>query len=230
MITPAQIAANQENAQASTGPRTESGKQISAQNSTTTGLFAQTAFIRPDEQEIWQEFTASFQTHLAPVGPLEATLTSEITGAAWRLRRCNLVEASLDPAIDPITSPAQNSIDRARTQAQRHFQRNLTELKRLQTERQFRKEYFPESVNTSDLGVASVREIIPILQKITTTDPVNQEMFAFDALKRAASDPNWVRSAKSTQTPRNATCPCGSGTKYKRCCGTNSPAVLSNAA
>jgi uncharacterized protein YecA (UPF0149 family) len=27
-------------------------------------------------------------------------------------------------------------------------------------------------------------------------------------------------------TPRNAQCPCGSGQKYKRCCGKNAPAVL----
>jgi uncharacterized protein YchJ len=29
-------------------------------------------------------------------------------------------------------------------------------------------------------------------------------------------------------TPRNALCPCGSGVKYKRCCGTNAPPVLNN--
>jgi uncharacterized protein YecA (UPF0149 family) len=27
-------------------------------------------------------------------------------------------------------------------------------------------------------------------------------------------------------TPRNALCPCGSGAKYKRCCGKNAPSVL----
>ncbi|MBL8178352.1 MAG: SEC-C domain-containing protein [Bryobacterales bacterium] len=32
------------------------------------------------------------------------------------------------------------------------------------------------------------------------------------------------------QTPRNASCPCGSGDKYKRCCGKNAPPVLSRAA
>jgi hypothetical protein len=32
------------------------------------------------------------------------------------------------------------------------------------------------------------------------------------------------------QTPRNAPCPCGSGEKYKRCCGRNAPPVLSEAA
>jgi len=32
------------------------------------------------------------------------------------------------------------------------------------------------------------------------------------------------------QTPRNALCPCGSGNKYKRCCGKNAPPVLTCAA
>jgi hypothetical protein len=31
-------------------------------------------------------------------------------------------------------------------------------------------------------------------------------------------------------TPRNAQCPCGSGAKYKRCCGRNAPPVLNRAA
>ncbi len=31
-------------------------------------------------------------------------------------------------------------------------------------------------------------------------------------------------------TPRNAQCPCGSGAKFKRCCGTNAPPVLNRAA
>ena len=32
------------------------------------------------------------------------------------------------------------------------------------------------------------------------------------------------------QTPRNAACPCGSGQKYKRCCGRNAPPVLNTKA
>jgi hypothetical protein len=31
-------------------------------------------------------------------------------------------------------------------------------------------------------------------------------------------------------TPRNAQCPCGSGIKYKRCCGEGAPPVLNKAA
>jgi uncharacterized protein YecA (UPF0149 family) len=37
-------------------------------------------------------------------------------------------------------------------------------------------------------------------------------------------------AVESIVIPRSAPCPCGSGAKYKRCCGTNAPAVLSAAA
>jgi uncharacterized protein YecA (UPF0149 family) len=35
------------------------------------------------------------------------------------------------------------------------------------------------------------------------------------AKRQAATSPR--------RTPRNASCPCGSGTKYKKCCGRPSP-------
>jgi hypothetical protein len=47
----------------------------------------------------------------------------------------------------------------------------------------------------------------------------------------AAEPPIHHNSSLSTsQTPRNALCPCGSGDKYKRCCGKNAPPVLGRAA
>lgn len=35
-----------------------------------------------------------------------------------------------------------------------------------------------------------------------------------------------LESTHPQQTPRNAPCPCGSGQKFKRCCGRNAPPVL----
>lgn len=37
-------------------------------------------------------------------------------------------------------------------------------------------------------------------------------------------------SRASAEIARNAPCPCGSGVKYKRCCGTNAPPILGQAA
>ena len=49
MSTPAQIAANIANAQASTGPRSTTGKATCSKNATTHGLFTTSDFIRPGE-------------------------------------------------------------------------------------------------------------------------------------------------------------------------------------
>ncbi len=40
--------------------------------------------------------------------------------------------------------------------------------------------------------------------------------------QQTAEDP----TAPPSQTPRNALCPCGSGQKFKRCCGKSAPPVL----
>jgi hypothetical protein len=35
-----------------------------------------------------------------------------------------------------------------------------------------------------------------------------------------------IAKRSQSNTPRNAPCPCGSGEKYKRCCGRHAPPVL----
>jgi hypothetical protein len=244
MATAAQIAANRQNAQLSTGPRTLEGKQNSARNAVVDRLFSAPGnFVRPGEQSEWDEFNTAFLVDLAPHGALETSIASELIRASWRLRRCSNVEATLaarlaDPTLDPMEDTAtistQNSIDRARTQAQRIFDRALSNLQRLQTERLFRNEYFPEGTPLTGFGVARLKEIIPAIHKLprdlTQDEAVDQTLTKLLRMTTLAStkpvDPATPKLA-SFCTPRNAPCPCGSGAKYKRCCGTDAPPVLS---
>ncbi|MCC6590772.1 MAG: SEC-C domain-containing protein, partial [Bryobacterales bacterium] len=39
-----------------------------------------------------------------------------------------------------------------------------------------------------------------------------------------------TKPPQSPQVGRNSTCPCGSGLKFKRCCGVNAPPILNRAA
>ncbi len=202
MSTEAQIAANRRNAEASTGPRTAEGKTRVSRNATTFGLYSVGDVVRPEEESLYQTFCDDFQNELAPQGAMETTLAAEIIHAAWRLRRCSEAESTLepqsdlDPMLDPATAAAQNSIDRARAQALRHFHRATAELRRQQKERQIRIE-------------APSEQQRPRLLEIVPT-------------KQTQSEP-----PQTVSIPRGAPCPCGSGAKYKRCCGTNAPAVLS---
>jgi hypothetical protein len=54
-------------------------------------------------------------------------------------------------------------------------------------------------------------------------------------IENSGSDSSFCKSVSQAvepvrQTPRNAPCPCNSGTKYKRCCGKEAPPVLGIAA
>jgi len=136
MATPAQILANRQNAEKSSGPVTAEGRARVSQNATKLGLFSVANFVRPEEQQTFREFESGYLTELSPDSSLEQTLAREIIHAAWRLRRCaNLEIAPPDDMTSEELDRLQTSIDRARAAAQRTFHRSLKELRRLQTER-----------------------------------------------------------------------------------------------
>src|SRR6185437_6959316 len=134
MATTAQILANRQNAEKSSGPVTIAGKARVSQNATRLGLFCVTNFVRPEEQDLFNEFQSGYMLELSPATPLEQTVAREIVHAAWRLRRCASLEvAPPENLTDEELDRLQISIDRARSAAQRTFHRSLKELRRLQS-------------------------------------------------------------------------------------------------
>ncbi len=238
MATEAQIAANRRNAQSSTGPRTVEGKARVSRNAAIFGIYSAGDVVRPGEEPIYHLFCEGFEQDLAPEGAMETTLAAEIVHAAWRLRRCTEAESTIEFPSEG-KADAHNSIDRARTQALRHFQRATAELRRIQTERQIRNETVPEDFDASTLGLASCKDMAPILKSDVRRQLLlhklkDAEMSTAVAEAICAPLPAATQTlpvvAESAPIPRGAPCPCGSGAKYKRCCGTNAPAVLSPAA
>jgi len=211
MSSAAQIAANTANAQASTGPRTETGKAKSAKNAVTFGLFSGD-FIRPGEEEGYAALQAGLVHQFAPGSLLEDILVEEIHRATWRLRRCGEVESHLvirlddresfifDPmeTSDESAVRIQKSVDRARSQAHRLLHKCTAELRKLQAERKAA-ECKPEDAAPTPITSA----------KKPMTRETTQET-----------------QSQPAGTPRNAPCPCGSGQKHKRCCGRNAPPTL----
>ena len=96
-MSPNQIAANRRNAQKSTGPKSPNGKAVSKMNAPKHGVLAQSVVVRGHQfNESPHEFRKlchEFYTSLAPVGPLEELLVSQIVQAAWRLRRARMAES-----------------------------------------------------------------------------------------------------------------------------------------
>ena len=90
MTTPAKLAANRENALASTGPRTQEGKARVAQNAVTHGLLARNAVLPTEDSEAFAAFHHRFVETLAPEGELETLLVDRVVSQAWRFGRLGL--------------------------------------------------------------------------------------------------------------------------------------------
>jgi hypothetical protein len=197
---------------------------------------------------------AAFMEDLSPKGALEQTFATEIIGAASRLHRCRLLEqhfttlTDLDPMIDPKTEHHQKSVDRARSQSHLILRRSLAELRTLQTERQIRIQLFPNGVPGEGLGVMDFRKAV----HLTTGPAAPMKTEDLKALAKANAEAALAKTAQtaktaatpvdsfckpatctpavSTKVPRNVPCPCGSGTKYKKCCGGPNPPAQNIAA
>jgi len=95
MATRAQVDANRRNAEKSTGPQTDEGKQIASRNALKLGLFS-TQLVLPDEDATELEALRAELLHrFKPADVMEHLYTDRIVCAAWRLRRALAGEAAL---------------------------------------------------------------------------------------------------------------------------------------
>ena len=241
MPTAAQILANLHNAKLSTGPRTESGKATSSRNRLTLGLYTRTDYVEPHERDLYKEFCETMHAELAPASLLEETLVSEITGASWRLRRCNAADAGLD--FDEATDKLRRSVERARASASSLLHRGINQLRKLQAGRPA--PFLVPELGSTELG-SNCSPLPPLPEPppefLAELDAILAEYAALGEREPAAPTPAPAPELGSNckpapqapprpaQIPRSAPCPCRSGEKYKRCCGKNAPPVLGRAA
>jgi hypothetical protein len=87
-----QLAANRANAQKSTGPKTEEGKQRSRMNALRHGLTAQVTLMTGEDRDAHDKFVNAFVADLAPEGAVETHLALTIAHDAWRLNRIHAIE------------------------------------------------------------------------------------------------------------------------------------------
>lgn len=95
MPTPAQIAANQANAQKSTGPTSTEGKAAVSVNALKTGLTGHTVLLPTDDAELYAKHVESHRARYAPVGDAETELVQSIADTHWRLARIPSLEAAI---------------------------------------------------------------------------------------------------------------------------------------
>ena len=80
-------AANRNNAQKSTGPKTVSGKVRVSQNARRHGVLSQHLVLENESREEFDQLLSVLQLELQPVGLIEQTLVERIAVSLWRQRR-----------------------------------------------------------------------------------------------------------------------------------------------
>ena len=88
-------AINKANAQKSTGPRTEAGKQRSKLNALRHGLTGHTIVLPAEDHSAYRRHTQRFFDQFKPSGALEEQLVQSLADCTWRLNRIPALETNL---------------------------------------------------------------------------------------------------------------------------------------
>lgn len=99
MSTSAQIAANQQNATRSTGPRTGAGKAASSQNGVSHGLSSGFRVLVHESQSDFDLLTFALFEEFNPQDEHQLFLVNEMAQARWRMSRIDRLEAKAFEAM-----------------------------------------------------------------------------------------------------------------------------------
>jgi hypothetical protein len=136
MAATARALMNRENAQASTGPKTEIGKAASRMNALGHGLASKTVVLPHEDRDAYEALHRGFFEAHKPANDNEKTLVEHVAQAYWRLQRCYAVEnAFLENRIaasdqDPEAAMASLFIDKAESARMRLLMRYLGSAER----------------------------------------------------------------------------------------------------
>jgi hypothetical protein len=110
-------AINRENAQLSTGPRTDEGKQKVRLNGLRHGLTGQTVVMPYEDRLEYDQLVARTIAELKPADDTERALVQTIADSTWRLERARAIEHNIFTLGFEAANP-QNPTDTALAQAQ----------------------------------------------------------------------------------------------------------------
>ena len=95
MISAKQLQANRNNAQKSTGPKTQEGRSRSRMNALRHGLTGQVTTMTDEDRAAHEQFSQALIKSLAPEGAMETQLAQRIATDSWRLNRASAIEDNL---------------------------------------------------------------------------------------------------------------------------------------
>ena len=142
MSTPAQIRANRANAQRSSGPRTEAGREIAKMNALKHGLAAKQLVIQNEDPAALDALRADLIAEHQPVGQTESLLVEDLAVCWWRLQRARKYETEALKgtfmANHPFVLTVMERLLRYTTAAERGWNRAQANLRTAQNDRRKR--------------------------------------------------------------------------------------------
>ena len=220
MSTMAQIAANRANAQLSTGPRTDEGKAASARNSYRHGLFAAVDSLPAAERERFEDYRSHYADIYQPAGAEDSRWVAELALADFRRDRVRMMEAGFFAERIAQLRKTENLPEKLTfEQEARLHARILIEdaeggrsvLNRLHKwERAFARDI--EKLTDRLFQLVLLRR-----QQQAKTNPIPSQV---------PSNEEVAETMPAGPIARGGPCPCGSGQKYKRCCGRTAPGII----
>jgi len=133
------LAANRANAQRSTGPKTQEGKNRSRFNAVKHGLtaryFPSIIKLGTDEAQEFEKQRLAFYEHFAPVGPVEELLVEKIVVELRRYNRAIAPEQHPSVANSGFFAQVVDKLTRYQTAVNRQLMQAMNELERVQSKR-----------------------------------------------------------------------------------------------
>jgi hypothetical protein len=198
MATEKQIAANQRNAQKSTGPKSEKGKSITRMNAKRDGLTGQVITLSAEDLPVFEKLKSEMIADLAPKTTMELSLANSIAWDTWHLNHLRAVEMNMyalgadDPQIeiDSDNPQIQTALSAAVTfsnesqkfalmslyeqRMNRSLHKNLETLRKLQAER---KENYKKD-RAEEILLARYSDIKGLPYQPPTTPTLNGSVFS----------------------------------------------------
>jgi hypothetical protein len=187
MATASQAAANLDNAQHSTGPRTEAGKAASSHNSLKHGLTAQTVLLPGEDPAAYAAFREGLLHDLAPVNHIELSLATELVDIQWRLNRVPILEARILSADAPDFK-ALNNISLHAARLKRQYTASLKNLFDVQRRR--------ETNRRANIEAAALIRQADLIHK----RPTDLAQFGFDFTLEYVDQ--WIRDRAALEAAR----------------------------
>ncbi len=126
---------NRENAQHSTGPKTDAGKQRSSMNALRHGLTAEKTVMPDEDIDLYDRHLQSFVDEYDPQGATETQLVQTLADASWRLNRIVAIEAGVmkqNLMDQPTMCKSLSNLSLHSHRLNRQFEKAVTQLRDLQ--------------------------------------------------------------------------------------------------